>query len=916
MIMRFFLALMAACCWLSSLLIVPLATGAPANFTRGSGVARKFGTHEIVLTGNGSVANPFETRVTVKFTPPVGEARAVVVDAFYDGGDTWRARVYVSESGRWQWAASSPDDSLLKGKSGSFLAVDSDLRGMLRPHTRNPRAWMTEDGRWFSNLSDTGYRLFHAKDAPLWQQFIQDAADKGINCMRAACLGGWGGTPGAPVDDNNTWVWNDPWAGGSKPDYARFDLAKFQNTDSRLVWIFDHYPEMYLQFILFSFKGYGTEGTGNHWASLPREVRTQTMRYFLARWSAFPNLFWLIVNDMHCDEKFPRNQAFVREIGQFFAANDPWHHLLSTGPNRRAGFPFTTSEDLQWCSYLHLEDSNAVGADQIQQYKLDQVPLHVFMGEDYYEQDRGYYEDPRFFFRWLYWSWLLSGGSANYCGRWGPIHPYSLTADPQYEWQGIDRKTTHTGKQLVGLDSVPCLAAYLQGRNLDLGLFEPDDARVADLDGRKGRQRPKLMRRGTSEFLIYHPNAAADGKAAVVDTTKTARIRIDLRDAPGTFRAEWFRAYDGVSASAGTIAGDSQPELIAPWKGQDVVLRLVSERPESSYPANSGGLERAGQGTALGVQGTRFTLNGRPVFLLGISYYAGLGASEEFIRLDLDDLQRHGFNWLRIWATWGAFDHDVSAVNDRGEPREPFLRKLQWLVAECDRRGLVVDVTLTRNQRPPGRSGDTGVPDFAAHKRAVETLVTALKGHRNWYLDLANERDVRDPRYVNLKELKELRELVRRLDPQLLVTGSFGGHDLTESDVRDSLVTAGHDFLTPHRPRDAKSPAQTEAHTRACLGFTKALQHLAPVHYQEPFRRGYTGWEPLAADFLRDLRGAIAGGAAGWCFHNGSQRDTPDNQPRRSFDLRAKRLLDQLDPEERKVVAGVKAASSAGPGSL
>ncbi|HWI56623.1 MAG TPA: hypothetical protein VNZ22_05320, partial [Bacillota bacterium] len=335
---------------------------------------------------------------------------------------------------------------------------------------------------------------------------------------------------------------------------------------------------MYLQFILFSFKGYGSEGTGNHWASLPEPVRARTMRYLIARWSAFPNLFWLIVNDMHCDEKFPRNQAFVREVGNFFAAHDPWHHLISTGPNRRAGFPFTTPEDLKWCSYIHIEDANAVGADQLEQYHLDQVPLHVWMAEDYYEQDHGHYEDPRFFFRWLFWSWLLSGGSANYCGRWGPIDPYSLTGHRDRPWQGIDGKTTYTGEQLVGLDSVPYLARYLRDRKLDLGLFRPNDSRVNDGDGRTGRLRPKLMERGQSEFLVYHPNALADGKAARVDKSKTARMRIDLRDAPGTFQVEWFRADDGVSATGNTMEGGAQRECVAPWQGQDVVLRL--------YPAH------------------------------------------------------------------------------------------------------------------------------------------------------------------------------------------------------------------------------------------------------------------------------------------------------------------------------------------
>jgi hypothetical protein len=160
------------------------------NFTNGSASAKKFGTHEIVLMGQGNVANPFDTAVTVKFTPPSGSANAVAVDAFYDGGNAWRARMYVTEAGRWKWISTSATDRLLDRQSGTFLALPSNLRGRLRKHQANPRAWMTEDGRWFANISDTGYRLFHAQAAPLWQEFIRNSAAQGITCMRAACLGG------------------------------------------------------------------------------------------------------------------------------------------------------------------------------------------------------------------------------------------------------------------------------------------------------------------------------------------------------------------------------------------------------------------------------------------------------------------------------------------------------------------------------------------------------------------------------------------------------------------------------------------------------------------------------------------------------------------------------------------------------
>jgi hypothetical protein len=299
--------------------------------------------------------------------------------------------------------------------------------------------------------------------------------------------------------------------------------------------------------------------------------------------------------------------------------------------------------------------------------------------------------------------------------------------------------------------------------------------------------------------------------------------------------------------------------------------------------------------TVLAAEGTRFTINGEPKFLLGFSYYAALGAREDFIRKDLNEFQRSGFNWLRVWANWSPFGHNIAALGDAGRAREPFLSKLKWLVAECDHRGLIVDITLTK--------GRTMLPDVAAHRQAVNTLLTALNEHRNWYLDLANERDVRDERFVPVAELQTLRDEVRRLDPPRLVTASLGGHDLSQNDIRDCLVTVGLDFLCPHRPRTPASPAETEAQTRASLQWAKDLGHPAPILYQEPFRRGYTAWQPKAADFLGDLQGAVAGGAAGWCFHNGQQADTPDHQPRRSFNMSARRLFDQLDPEELQFVA-------------
>lgn len=215
---------------------------------------------------------------------------------------------------------------------------------------------------------------------------------------------------------------------------------------------------------------------------------------------------------------------------------------------------------------------------------------------------------------------------------------------------------------------------------------------------------------------------------------------------------------------------------------------------------------------------------------------------------------------------------------------------------------MVVDVTFTRGG---GDAGPLRLPTLKEHCRAVETVVATLKPWRNWYLDLSNERNIKDARFTSISDLTQLRELACKIDPALLVTASHGG-DIDRDELRDYLQTARVDFISPHRPRDPQSPLQTEAKTREYLGWMRDLGRVVPVHYQEPFRRGYARWNPKAVDYVADLRGAIAGGAAGWCFHNGGDRTAPDGRPRRSFDLRESRLFDQLDPVERNAIGLLK----------
>jgi hypothetical protein len=246
----------------------------------------------------------------------------------------------------------------------------------------------------------------------------------------------------------------------------------------------------------------------------------------------------------------------------------------------------------------------------------------------------------------------------------------------------------------------------------------------------------------------------------------------------------------------------------------------------------------------------------------------------------------------------------VSAVNGDGSPREPFLDRLESLIGECDRRGMIVDVTLSRQN---GVSGPPRLMTLDHHRRAVETLVTKLKPWRNWYLDLGNERNIRDSRFVPDDDLRQLRERAKELDSKRLITASHSsGDDDFIGEIEDYIKSIGVDFVTNHRGRYAGSAGETEAATRRSLERLRELGRMVPVHYQEPFRRGYADWEPTAEDFVRDLRGAIKSAAAGWCLHNGAQGRTAEPNRRRSFDLRSARLYDQLDEVEKTVVKSVR----------
>ena len=112
---------------------------------------RQWGVFEAVLESDRDYDNPFwDVTVAVEITAPSGERRTV--DAFWDGGRTWRVRVCPDEVGGWRWStvSSEPDDTGLHDREGEFACepYEGDNPLYLHGSLRSGRAQPSPPGAW------------------------------------------------------------------------------------------------------------------------------------------------------------------------------------------------------------------------------------------------------------------------------------------------------------------------------------------------------------------------------------------------------------------------------------------------------------------------------------------------------------------------------------------------------------------------------------------------------------------------------------------------------------------------------------------------------------------------------------------------------------------------------------------------
>lgn len=311
----------------------------------------------------------------------------------------------------------------------------------------------------------------------------------------------------------------------------------------------------------------------------------------------------------------------------------------------------------------------------------------------------------------------------------------------------------------------------------------------------------------------------------------------------------------------------------------------------------------------IGISGDSFTINRQPRFLVLISYFDAMRASEETLGIDFQYLREHGFDGIRIFPNWWDFRGGIAfggdtLMNDKGQLRLKQVATLQRVLELAARRSLIVDVSFayeTVEGLSELRADHVGRPQgelpvnqvhLDAYERGLAFLTGALHGYEHVFFDIQNEYNGRVT-HLGDDDVRRLRAAIQQADPNRLVTASLANEIGPEEVARRSNET-GVDIVGWHESRNPWQFDAMDALVRRAKGETAK-----PIYMGEPaiLEGGMT-----VESFVTAIAKAKAGGAAAWTFHT-----------RQGFDLSRKPLKDLLTAPEREFVESFREKVDATP---
>ena len=192
-----------------------------------------------------------------------------------------------------------------------------------------------------------------------------------------------------------------------------------------------------------------------------------------------------------------------------------------------------------------------------------------------------------------------------------------------------------------------------------------------------------------------------------------------------------------------------------------VMLLLALVVPVWPAPATPAPPQRTPPRLALGVERDHFTVNGQAQFLVLVSYFDALRASDETLESDFAYLKAKGINGIRIFPNWWDWNDQAvpkirfskrTVFDAQGNLRAEPLVRLRTVLDKALAHGLIVDVSfayevvrdlsaLTEAHLTGPSHNLTNRVKLDAYRRGIMAVTRELKPYQHIFFDLQNEYD-------------------------------------------------------------------------------------------------------------------------------------------------------------------------------
>ncbi|WFR55704.1 DUF5605 domain-containing protein [Anaerocolumna sp. AGMB13025] len=289
----------------------------------------KWDTFEAVLPGF-TKGNPFADYTITGYFKSSYETKTV--DGFYDGNGNYIVRFMPSFEGEYQFIINGTFSSVEYNGSFSVTSPSADNHGPVRVASNLHLIY--EDGTPYHSLGTTCYAWTH-QSAALQEQTLKTLSENAFNKLRFCVFPKhylynfyepvsypYEGTPCDSTDlnednfvlfsDNNTFK-------GNQWDYKRFNPSHFQNFEKRIKDLRDLGIEADI-ILMHPYDRWGFSHMGP-------ENEAFYLRYVLARFSAYRNVWWSLANeyDIFTHKSIADWEANAKEV----YTHDPYNHLRS-----------------------------------------------------------------------------------------------------------------------------------------------------------------------------------------------------------------------------------------------------------------------------------------------------------------------------------------------------------------------------------------------------------------------------------------------------------------------------------------------------------------------------------------------------------------------------------------------------------